>query len=91
MSILLPDLNPASSLQFQAPRRLNNGGLRVDLKYKGEEAAQDAVYQTCRFRRGYLKEWKDEKLGSSKLKLECLLLVSPPRGRSGRPRTPRPS
>lgn len=74
VSVLFPDSADHSKVHFQSPRRLNNGALRVDMRYKSETFDQELVYQTCNFRKGYVKEYKDEKSGKKSLKLECLLL-----------------
>lgn len=74
VSVLFPDAADHSKVHFQSPRRLNNGALRVDMRYKSDSFDQELVYQTCNFRKGYVKEYKDEKSGKKSLKLECLLL-----------------
>lgn len=72
LTVLFPDTDKADHLIFAPPRRLNSGALRVDIKYK-KDFEQEPIYQTCRFRRAFIKEWKDEKTGNCSLKLGCSL------------------
>lgn len=72
--VLFPDTDRASGIDFKPLKRLNNGGMRVEMFYKKDGTEQEVLYQTCNFRRGYVKEWIDEKSGKKSLKLECLLL-----------------
>ena len=73
VQVLFPDVDKASGISFSPLRRLNNGALRVDLKYRKDGVDQEPIYQTCNMRRGYVKEFADEKTGRKSIKLECLL------------------
>lgn len=70
---LFIDVDTPDNVKFLPIKRLNNGGMRVELKYQKDRGEQEIFYQTARFRRGYVKAFEDEKTGK-KLKLECLLL-----------------
>lgn len=70
---LFIDIDTPDNIKFLPVKRLNNGGMRVELKYQKDRGEQEIFYQTSRFRRGYVKSFTDEKTGT-KLKLECLLL-----------------
>ena len=74
--ILFPDADPASFVDFKPLKRLNNGGMRVDMFYK-KEKEQELLYQTCNFRRGYLKEFSDDKTGK-KARRNPLRTSAPP-------------